>query len=107
MKSPMFESEFSLDGYNIFSVNVGNKEHRGIMVYIDQKLRASQVDIPTEFQECLFVEINESSHDSFVLGTVYRSSTSSSANDLSLLELVSCFSKHNVFKKVDWGFQLP
>ena len=52
MKSPMFESEFLLDGYNIFSVNVRNKEHRGIIVYIDQKLRASQVDIPTEFQEC-------------------------------------------------------
>src|SRR6188768_921614 len=53
----MQESEFVLDGYNMYSSNIGTVSSRGIIIYVNSALHSSQVEIDTKFQECVFVQI--------------------------------------------------
>ena len=73
----MQESEFVLDGYNMYSSNVGTVSSRGIIIYVNSALHSSQVEIDTKFQECVFVEINMCNARNFLVGGFYRSPNSS------------------------------
>ena len=84
------ESEFSLEGYNLFSVNIGGDSiFRGIIVYVSQNLKATQIDVSSNFSECLLLQLQVDIHNSFLLGTFYRSPSSTSDNDQYLINTLN------------------
>ena len=38
------ESELQIQQYNLFSSNIGNHQHRGILIYVLKSLHASQLE---------------------------------------------------------------
>lgn len=97
------ESEYNLDGYNIFSVNVGASSFRGIIVYVENSIQANQIEIPSDFKECLFIQLGLKNGESMLLGTFYRSPSSNYLNDKELIELVSDSCKTTFTKKLFIG----
>jgi len=51
------ESEYNIDGYNIFSVNIGNSNFRGIIVYVEKGMQASKIELSPDFKESLIIQV--------------------------------------------------
>jgi len=82
------ESEYSLSGYNLYSVNISEKNKRCIIVYIDSDLSSCRLELNYEFSEYLFVKIYATDQNVVTLGAFYRSPNSSVENDDKLLVLL-------------------
>ena len=110
--SNFLESEFSINGYTMFCANVGIEKHRGIIIYVDNKLTAVEVDVFTTFSECVFVQIKNKKSVTITVGAFYRSPSSTQQNDESLYMLISNLLKQNKekilligdfnFRNVNW-----
>ena len=83
------ESEFNIKGYNMFCSNVGIDHFRGIIIYVDNNIACSELEFVTDFSECLFVQIRDKSKVVLNIGAVYRSPSSSTNNDSSLIKLIN------------------
>ena len=89
-------SEYSLaevSDYNMFGKNLDVDTGRGLLLYIDKQLDASQVHMNTEFQENLFIKINLNQSDQLLLGLIYRSPSNRSqeyTKQLNLLTTEAC-----------------
>ena len=69
-------AEFSLTevgSYKMFEKNIDTEEGRGLIIYIDNKLEATETHMETNFQENLFVKIKLNQTDKLLVGLVYRS----------------------------------
>jgi hypothetical protein len=67
----------------MFEKNIDTEEGRGLILYIDNKLEATEIHMEINFQENLFVKIKLNQTDKLLVGLVYRSPSNS------LIELVS------------------
>ncbi|CAG2200123.1 unnamed protein product [Mytilus edulis] len=89
-------SEYSLaevSDYNMFGKNLDVDTGRGLLLYIDKQLDASQVHMNTEFQENLFIKINLNQSDQLLLGLIYKSPSNRSqeyTKQLNLLTTEAC-----------------
>ena len=92
-----------MDGYNIFSTNVGNSIFRGIIVYVENSMQASQIELSSDFNECVIIQLRLKNGESMILGTFYRSPSSNYVNDMQLLELVNDICKNPFTKKLFIG----
>ena len=54
-------SEFNINGYNIYSLNVGKCNKMGIIIYINCKLSSTEIALVSVFSEYLFVQIKGTS----------------------------------------------
>ena len=97
------ESEYSIDGYNIFSSNVGNSSFRGIIVYVKNSMQANQIELSLDFNECIVIQLGLQNGDSMLLSTFYRSPGSNNVNDMHLLELINYICKIPSTKKLVIG----
>jgi hypothetical protein len=89
LKHNLLNSELNLKGYNMFSVNIEDQTGRGIVIYVDSRLKASQINIPNVFQEFVFVEIKiDNGSENLIIGNIYRSPNSVEENDIKLNELI-------------------
>ena len=95
MENKKLESEFSLDGYGIYSCNVGSVGFRGIIIYVRKDMVSSALDINGTFAERLFINVKDNVGVSFVIGAIYRSPSSSAENSYELCQLID-----NVFKTI-------
>src|SRR5579872_5441973 len=82
------ESEFSLAGYNIYSVNIGTLVRRGIIIYVDERLKSCEINVASDFSEFLIVKIYMANDKTLHLGALYRSPSICINNDDNLLNLV-------------------
>ncbi|CAC5377390.1 unnamed protein product [Mytilus coruscus] len=57
----------------MFGTNLDSDAGRGLLLYIDKQLDASQVQMNAEFQENLFIKIELNQSDQLLLGLIYRS----------------------------------
>ena len=85
----MQESEFSLEGYNLFACHVGENKYRGIIVYVDKRLVSSLITCPTNFDEALFILVKDIANKYLVVGTFYRSPNCCVENDIRLCETIT------------------
>ncbi|XP_063427535.1 uncharacterized protein LOC134711037 [Mytilus trossulus] len=77
----------------MFGKNLDVDIGRGLLLYIDKQLDASQVHMNTEFQENLFIKINLNQSDQLLLGLIYRSPSNRSqeyTKQLNLLTTEAC-----------------
>jgi len=65
----MQESEFTLEGYNLFCANVGDEKYRGILMYVNARFQSSQVEICSKYEECLLIELTEHHNKNLFIGT--------------------------------------
>jgi len=99
----MQESEFSLDGYNLFYSYVGDEKYRGILMYVDNNLQSSQVEINSEYEESLLIQLAENHTKNIIIGTFYRSPGRSVQNDLYMCELINHINMQYPGKKLLFG----
>ena len=69
-------AEYTLDvsnNYNIFQKNVENDSGRGLLMYINKLLDASEEKMNTTFEENLFIRIPLTKQDKLLIGLIYRS----------------------------------
>ena len=102
------ESDFSLNGYKLYSVNISVSSQRSIIVYVDSSLISSQLEIAEEFSECMFVKIKMVNNIAVTIGAFYRSPGSSLDNDQKLVKCINSFKTFNHNKLLLLGdFNFP
>ena len=80
-------SELNISGYELHQ-NL-NENGRGICLYINKKLNASETNIETyNSQECLWVEIKENEDETLIVGCVYRSPNSDEVNNTNINKMI-------------------
>ncbi|CAC5374164.1 unnamed protein product [Mytilus coruscus] len=57
----------------MFEKNLKTDEGRGLLMYVDTNLEATEIQMNTEFQENLFIKIKLNQNDKLLLGLIYRS----------------------------------
>ena len=65
------EPEIELPGYNMYNSDLKKGRHRGCVLYISNKLSATQVE--ENMQDQVWVEVKVSGNDILLIGIVYRS----------------------------------
>jgi hypothetical protein len=60
-KYPLQASELQISGYNMFSTGIGDKNSRGILLYVHNSLHANQLDL-LDFKENLTICIHFKNH---------------------------------------------
>ena len=81
-------AEFNINGYELFTVNVGNDSGRGIIIYVTDTIHVEEVKLKIQFKESLFVHIKLQGNESLLLGCIYRSDSGSDENNIELLNLL-------------------
>ena len=70
--------------------HIDREDDRSLILYLDNRLEATEIQIETNFQENLFVKIKLSQTDKLLVGLVYRSSSNrTSENSDNLCSLIS------------------
>ena len=83
------ENVYILPGFNICSCNIGSKGKRGIIIYIDVKIKSSVLSPSNSFEECLCIEILDKHITVLTVVAIYRSPNSNNSNNHSLLNFIS------------------
>ena len=89
------ESEYSLEGYNVFVSNVGVDKFCGIIIYVDKSILCSQLHVFSKFSEFLFIKIMQGNSCALTIGAIYRRPGSSKDNDMQLFKLINDIVKQN------------
>ena len=72
---PIAKAEFSLDEidkYQMFTKNIDNAVGRGMILFISDKLKATEISMETNFEENIFVNIKLNQTDKLLVGLIYR-----------------------------------
>ena len=88
-----------MEGYNLYCSDL-TQNTKGVIIYVDNGLKSSEINFEVSFNENIFVRINSDT----VIGNIYRSSTDE--NDIKLYELVDTLSKqcNNFILTGDFNF---
>ena len=83
-------AELALDGYDLYHDNITGGNGRGIALYIHKSLQASPlITLNSEFQESVWAEVKLNSHDSLLVGVLYRSPGSPESNNEHLNQMIT------------------
>src|SRR3989442_989863 len=72
----------------MFTLNVGKNKFRGIIIYVKINLTAIEIEINSNFSECLFIQLKSVSDNTLTIGAFYRSPTGNVTNDKDLIDLM-------------------
>ena len=118
IKNSVMLSELNLEGYQCFCAGLEDSAARGVLIYVDDRINADLVDMPTTaFKECLFVKVHYSNDAKFILGNIYRSPSSTDKNDEELCKLIKYVAKQYSptpvllvgdfnFPRIRWGSEM-
>ena len=73
-KNSLFDATpeiYALEGYSLFSSNLN--QGRGVLLYIKESLATSSVQMPFDFQECIWCNLALNMRDKLMIGCIYRS----------------------------------
>ena len=87
---PTTTQQLKLDGYVIYSNLEHQEASRGIAIYLTEKLseHTTEINIASDFHECLWMSMNLRGNDKLLFGCIYRSPWSSIENDMSMYDLL-------------------
>ena len=97
------ESDYKIEGYDSFSMNLDKDTDRGLLLLLKSYLRASIVATDSPFDEHLMVNIRIQNSERLLLGLVYRSPQSTDDNCNNLCELFKFIGKAKSTYKVIVG----
>ena len=106
-------AEYNLEGYEIIHKNLEKSSRgRGMLIYIQQSLKYTSVNIDIDFEEYLCIEIKLSGNDKLLFSSIYRSPSSTQLENQKLCELLRkiCNMKYSHYitvgdynlPKIDW-----
>ncbi|CAG2196936.1 unnamed protein product [Mytilus edulis] len=64
--------------YKMFEKNIKSDEGRGLLMYVDSNLEATEITMKTEFQENIFIKVKLNQNDKLLVGLIYRTPSNSS-----------------------------
>ena len=80
--------EYELEGYDIYDRNViGTVVGRGLLLYVDKRLKANLIQMKQEYTENLCIEVRGTER-SAIITSIYRSPNGSSTEDENLNKLI-------------------
>ena len=59
LTNKMQECEFNLDGYVLYSKNIGKTHFRGVLIYCSDFLQSCEVELSSNFDEFLLIRIKQ------------------------------------------------
>ena len=89
---PYSTTQYSLDGYNLFTNEKSWK--RGVAIYIKNDIKATQLNNSTIGlgEESVWAEVRLKCNDKLLMGSVYRSPSATRETSLELFDQIRCIS---------------
>ena len=88
----LFPAEFSIDHIreydSPFHTNIATNIGQGILLYAHKSLGAKEVEMKTDFQESVFVEISLNNRDKLLVRCIYRSDNGTEEKNNNLRSLI-------------------
>ena len=85
----ILKADFILKDYEIHESNVLNRVGRGIIIYVHNSLQVNDVDILSDYEESLWIDMKLTKGDRLLLGCVYRSDSGLQSHNDMLLDAIS------------------
>ena len=89
----LFPAEFAIDHIgeydSPFHKNITTKTGRGILLYTHKSLQAKEVEMKTNYEEAIFVELKLNQRDKLLIGCFYRSDSGTEENNSNLRKMIS------------------
>ena len=100
--------EYKIEGYDIYDRNViGTDVGRGLLLYVDKRLKANLIQMKQEYTENLCIEVRGTERAA-IIASIYRSPNSSSTEDENLNKLIKEIdSKESYYKILVGDFNMP
>ena len=89
------EAEFNIEGYEIFSTKLQSDSGRGIIMYTESSMCVNEVNINSDFNECLAIQIKLQRNKYVYIYAVYRSPNSDENNNTKLNEMIESIAETN------------
>jgi len=92
--SNISDAELQIEGMNIFRSDRKSGIGGGVILYVDEKLNASQCQpmTSTEFNDSVWCKVNSGENEKVLIGVCYRSTASNDDNNEKLLQLLDSVS---------------
>ena len=88
----LFPAEFAIDHIgeydSPFHRNISNKIGRGILLYCHKSLKAKEVEMKSNYEESIFIQINLNRRDKLLVGCLYRSESGTEDNNSNIRKLI-------------------
>ena len=103
------KNELKLPDYKLYSKNIGIKNRRGIVVYVNDTINVIEcTNIDTKFEEQILLEIINKQTKNVYISCIYRSPNSEALNDNLLYEYIKLITnKNNNDVLIVGDFNLP
>ena len=102
------EPEIKIDGFDLFTKNIEQSTGRGLALYVKPELKAYGVIPEVTYEEMLGVVVHLSNNLSMLVSCMYRSPSSTTENNLSLVEAIKEVDKTQTPLKIIVGdFNYP
>ena len=89
----LFLAEFAIDQIgeydSSFHKNITTKTGRGILLYTHKSLQAKEVEMKTNYEETIFVELKINQRDKLLIGCFYRSDSGTEENNSNLRNMIN------------------
>ena len=82
-------AEYSIDNYEMFHKNLDNSTGRGMVLYTHNALKAEEVNLKTQFEEFISVEVDLVNDDKLLIVQIYRSDSGTKENNEKLRHLIN------------------
>ena len=93
LKYDLSESQYKLDGYELFTNNLRKKEGRGVVMYVHKSIEASICEVKNQTRDSLWLQISLNNNDKLIVGCIYRSTSSTNEDNKKLLEMCKYFNE--------------
>ena len=80
--------DFKIQGYSSFSANLENQTGRGLIVYVKEEHRASQIELESDFSEHVCIKLPLNGSQQLTVVGVYKSPDSTAQNEEMLFDLI-------------------
>jgi len=81
-------ADYLIEGYSHFTCNLEKEATRGIIIWVINKFEAVEVNIGSDFEESIWLDVSLAGKDHLICGCIYRSPHSTPANSDLLNELI-------------------
>ena len=107
-RHPLTEPEIKIDGFDLFTKNIEQSTGRGLALYVKPELKAYEVIPEVTYEEMLGIVVHLSNNLSMLVSCMYRSPSSTTENNLSLVEAIKEIDKTQTPLKIIVGdFNYP
>ena len=103
LKRTLCPIEYKTEGYEMLHNNIEESRGTGMCTYVNNKWKYKEVQLKTNFNECIAIGVKLNNNENMLLVNIYRSGSSSEDNSKELNNVLKEISNLKYHHTTTWG----